>query len=314
MSNATQQYREVQRKANAGERIKIVNAGYAGNPPVYANGDVLIAGESGYGYAVRVNRNWNNGCAAFVSDNEYVVLEPVVAPAPVSANLPDLFAQFIRDNACAVRSYLAEIDPVDSVDVFEIKTPLTRAKVIEMARERVAELERIGRDDDARLEGSAKFRGAWFEIDFVVNRDKRAVTALVYELSGFSYARKRNKPNAVGIAKAAPDDVFNADIGKAIAAERALGLTLTPEFVNAPKPAEPAVGMIVGLYDNEAEYLRLTVSGVSREKLRGTVDGTSGFVYRDAARRHGGNCTDPVIIDDTNAVYTQATFDPCEAV
>ncbi|WP_340028960.1 hypothetical protein MHB71_04925 [Paenibacillus sp. FSL H7-0940] len=311
MSNATQ-YREVRRKANAGERIKIVAADQAFG---YSNGDIFTVTDAnrwkvaGSGQAVSVA-----GVGIAIYHREYVVLEPIVASAPVSVNLPDLFAQFIRDNAPAVRSYLAEIDPVDSAeplaDVFEIKTPqLARAKVIEMARERVAELARIGRDDDARLEGSP-LRGTWYEIDYVVNRDKRAVTALVYRLNGFTYTRERRKPNAVGIAKAAPDDVFNADIGKAIAAERALGLTVTEAFVNAPKPEKASAG---------AKVRKLTGHNIGC-----TMTLESRCTYCDGIG-YGGNAfttveggwvadTQYVVIDDTDAYYPQATFEPCEAV
>ncbi|WP_145412457.1 hypothetical protein [Paenibacillus xylanexedens] len=290
MSNATQTFREVKRKANAGERIKIVNAGYAGYPPVYSNGDELTVIRDNGSIGVRVDRKWRDGSDidAWVSHEEYVVLESIVPIAPSTAQLPDLFAQFIRDNAPAVRSYLVEISAEPVAEVSE-PAPLTRAKVIEMARERVTELGRIGRDDDARLKGSAKFRGSWFEVDFVVNRDKRAVTALVYELSGFSYTRKRRKPDAVGIAKCAPDDVFNADIGKAIAAERALGLALTDAFVNAPKPDSIVAGMIV-----RYAHGRVAKTVDTPQPLRGRI------TLLSTARMSGA-----VIIDDTDAIYTQ---------
>ncbi|MCM3205653.1 hypothetical protein [Paenibacillus illinoisensis] len=307
MSNATQTYREerqplvreVQRKANAGERIKIV----ASDDRRYSNGDEFVVDEIGRaGVFVKHPRGRRNGCAG-IFHSEYVVLEPI-APS-----LPDLFAQFIRDNAPAVRSYLAEIDPDKCAEPTEdvaqsAPAPLTRAKAIEMARERVAELERIGSDRDSELMESAQFSVTFYAIEFLINRNKRAVTALVYPTdSGGSRVYRR--PAAVGIAKCAPDDVFNTDLGKAIAAERALGLTLTDAFVDAPKPTEPAKGMTVGFYDTEGEYLRMTVTDVSREKLRGTVDGSKGFVYRNAGSRYGGNCTDPAIIDDTDAIYPQ---------
>lgn len=298
MSNATQTYREVQRKANAGERIKIVNAGYADEPAVYVNGDIVTVTKREYDGAIRIDRKWNDGSRdALVFDREYVVLEPI---APTTATLPDLFAQFIRDNAPAVRSYLAGIDPDKCAEVIVEESasepPLTRAKVIEMARERVAELLRIGRDDDARLEGSAKFRGAWFEIDFVVNRDKRAVTALVYELNGLfgAYTRKRRKPDAVGIAKCAPDDVFNADLGKAIAAERALGLTLTAAFVGAPKPEKAEPGVVIRKIDG-AHIGKTRV-------VESTIRNGKEYVFTNGYTSETRNCA---IIDDTDADYTQ---------
>ncbi|MFF2886668.1 hypothetical protein [Paenibacillus sp. NPDC057967] len=74
-------------------------------------------------------------------------------------------------------------------------------------------------------------------VDFVINREKRTVVALV--------RRAFVSPDEVrarGIAKAAPDDCFNVHIGKAIALRRALALPIPSEYVNAPQPTEPRVG------------------------------------------------------------------------
>src|SRR5690625_3567880 len=54
-------------------------------------------------------------------------------------------------------------------------------------------------------------------IEFIINKDKRTVVAI---LRGF----RTGKVHARGIAKCAPNDCFNAHIGKAIALRRALGL------------------------------------------------------------------------------------------
>lgn len=288
MSNATQ-YREVPRKANAGERIKIVDACYAGVPPVYANGDELTVVRDFGSMGVRVDRKWDvkSGIDAWVAHREYVVLEPIVAPAPLAEtaalNLPDLFAQFIRDNAPAVRSYLAEIDPVESAeplaDVFEIKTPLTRAKVIEMARERVAYL-------TARL----PFNG---EIKFRVNRERRTVVA-----EGYRNGVRTGK----FYAKCAPDDVFNADIGKAIAAERALGLAVTDAFVNAPKPDKAVPGVVIRKVSGAH-------IGTTRVVERTMMDGKA-YVFTNGYNSEVKNCA---IIDDTGAAYTESDAKDGEA-
>jgi len=75
-------------------------------------------------------------------------------------------------------------------------------------------------------------------VNFVVNREKRTVVALIKdEYTGRVYAR--------GIAKAAPEDCFNEHIGKAIALHRALGLEVPDEYLNAPQPTEVRVGDIV---------------------------------------------------------------------
>jgi hypothetical protein len=300
MSNV--KYREVQRKANAGERIKIVAAEQNGG---YTDGDIFTVSDAnrwkfaGNGQAVTVAE-----VGTAIYHHEYVVLEPI------ATNLPDLFAQFIRDNAGAVRNYLAEIDPVDSeepvADVFEIATPLTRAKVIEMARERVTELERIGRMTREDLPKGTPFYGCFYRIEFHVNRGKRTVTALIR-----SWSSNGGKPDAVGIAKAAPDDVFNADIGKAIAAERALGLALTPEFVNAPKPEKAVAGVKVRKLTGHNIGCTLTL-----EKRRTYYDGIGcgGNAFTTVEGGWVGD-TQYVVIDDTDAYYAQGeSAEACEAV
>lgn len=76
------------------------------------------------------------------------------------------------------------------------------------------------------------------DVEFVVNRDKRTVVALVRGLiSGKIVAR--------GIAKCAPNDVFNAHIGRAIALRRALGLEVPAEYLSVPNPTEVRVGDVV---------------------------------------------------------------------
>lgn len=293
MSNVN--YHEVSRKANAGERIKIVDAACTGG--LYNNGDELVvsSAESSGVFATHTN-----GSGAGIWHREYVVLEPIAAPAPSNVNLPDLFAQFIRDNAGAVRSYLAELDPVESAEpVAEVNepAPLTRAKVIEMARERVAELERIGGDRNVGLP-QGQFAGLFYRIEFVINRDKRTVVALVRKPSNGN-----SKPDAVGIAKAAPDDVFNTNIGKAIAAERALGLTLTDAFVNAPKPTEPLAGMVVQRkvhpYNNGIRKITKKHSTIAR-----------GYWYDNGLWDFVDKFD---IIDDTDAVYTESAAKDGEA-
>lgn len=238
LTQPTQQYREVKRKANAGERIRIMSAQSASN--AYANGSEMTVKlrRDVSPYGVHTNEQ-----PIFVYDSEYVVLEPV-EPA-----FPELLALFIRENAAAVRKYLDEIEAQTSVESTTTQpTPLSRAEVIAKARADVAELERIGRNDRLFLPNeSVHWHGRWFEVDFVINREKRAVTALIYELDGWggTYRRKNRKPDAKATAKASPDDVFHAEIGKAISLRRALGLSVPDEYINAPKPDKPRVGAVV---------------------------------------------------------------------
>lgn len=140
------------------------------------------------------------------------------------------------------------------------KAELTRESVVGRAKADIAEIVRIGRDDDERLDGSSYYCGRWFDVDFAINREKRTVVALVYEIDGLNstYERINDRPDSRGIAKCAPGDVFNIWLGKAISLRRALGLEVPDEYVNAPQPTEPKPGDVVRVnYDPGDPYRKI---------------------------------------------------------
>lgn len=125
------------------------------------------------------------------------------------------------------------------------------------------------------------------EIRFEVNTNKRTVVALAI---GVDSGRVREK----AIAKCAPDDVFNADIGKAIAVGRLFGLDVE-RFVNAPKPTEIVVGQRVNTKfgGRNVEVRRITSDGILTDYYMGMrPDGLTWSFENDAN-----------IIDDTEAQY-----------
>lgn len=240
----TQQYTEVKRKAIAGERIKIVDRMLLSDP--YNNGDELIVIKRLDSQRINVIVN---GSCAIVRDEEYVVLEPVTPAPPQQLDFSEALALFMRENAAAIRKYLDEIETETAQPVTQSK-PLSRAEekpdraaIIAKAKADVAELLRIGGDVFSYLPAGTPFYNRVYNVEFHVNREKRAVTALVRR--GRSLARK---PDAKATAKCAPDDVFHAEIGKAISLRKALGLTVPDEYINAPQPDEPRVGAIVQAY------------------------------------------------------------------
>lgn len=81
--------------------------------------------------------------------------------------------------------------------------------------------------------------------EFVVNREKRTVVALMKQLSTYPTSPIVSR----GIAKADPSDCFNVHIGKAIALRRALGIEVPAEYLNAPQPTEVRVGDVVEFYN-----------------------------------------------------------------
>lgn len=278
------QFVEVERKANVGERIKIVDAWMAGG---YKTGDVLsVVGKNSPGVIAS-----NGSRTMYISPREYVVLEPV---APQSFFF-EKFAQFLRDNADEVRKIIAE----DSAIVAP-NNVLTRAKVITQAKADVAELERIGRDVDARLPEDSPFHTMFYRVEFHVNREKRAVTALVHrtKYNGVITARNFGK----NTAKCAPGEVFNAAIGKAIALRRALGLTVPNEYLNAPQPDEPRVGAV---FTPKKTGLTWTSALKKREAY---YDGTRyGKAWKHTYGSGWVGENQIEIIDDTDVDYADGT-------
>ncbi|MBY0023786.1 L-fucose mutarotase/ribose pyranase (RbsD/FucU family) [Paenibacillus jamilae] len=280
-----QTYREVKREANVGERIKIVNPQVAIGYGKGDEGSVTETRTSGVFAQI-------NGQRCGVWHEEYVVLEPVA-----STNTPDIsdaFTQFIRDNADTIRAILGGVAKTEPA-------ALTRAAVIEKARADVAELTRKMRSGSANSEGNYTFNQCISKPEFYINRNKRAVTVLVRGIYGNAILEK-------GIAKAAPDDVFHAEIGKAIALRRALGLTVPSEYTDAPKPDDLRKGHIVA----KASGHKCTVHAVrpthrvetghrfSNPEKGFTHLFSDGYEYWDII-------ADYTIIDDTDVDYSVAT-------
>ena len=136
-----------------------------------------------------------------------------------------------------------------TIEVFEvvgaipqnIKSPnQQRAELIQRAREFVNKYQADPQDVDGHGVGNYTAKSCFYETEFHVKNNK--VTAVVYPL--ILGNDRTMKPRHVGRAICAPGDVFNADIGKAIALARALEIDVPGEFLNAVRPIK-APGMIV---------------------------------------------------------------------
>ncbi|UNL92795.1 hypothetical protein CPY53_04135 [Paenibacillus polymyxa] len=265
-----QTYREVKREAKVGERIKIVNPQFALG---YGEGDEGTTTER---VSVGVHAMLN-GSERGVYHREYVVLEPVTTSGTNEA-LASAFTQFIRDNADTIRAILGDVVKTEPA-------ALTRAAVIEKARTDVAELTRKMRSPIANSDGNRTFNTLTSKPEFHINRNKRVVTVLVRGIYGNAILEK-------GIAKAAPDDVFHAEIGKAIALRRALGLTVPSEYTDAPKPTEKLANMLIRCVNGETHKL---------------TDSTVGFNVRNCSMINSWNGRNGTVIDDTDVDYSVIT-------
>lgn len=167
------------------------------------------------------------------------------------------------------------------------KTPNQKRKaIIDEAKAFVESAQRKQRDINCTTEGNEILCVYTTKTEFVVNDKKRTVVALIRYLHG-------DDPTVIakGIAKCAPDDVFNADIGKAIALGRALGLDVT-RFEQAVQPTEVVVGMIVKAKPESFFYdTPYTVEKIEDDRLYDAPG--NGWIYD----------TDAIILDDTEAQY-----------
>jgi hypothetical protein len=128
---------------------------------------------------------------------------------------------------------------------------LTRDDIIEMAKRDVTHLQRRMATHIVQTEGNKWFQDYVTKAEFIVNREKRTIVALVRLNDMFE---ESNKVVSRGIAKCHPDDCFNAHIGRAISLRRALGLEVPEAYLNAPQPTEVKRGDIVYLR-NVNEYV-----------------------------------------------------------
>ncbi|MBU8597315.1 hypothetical protein KM908_14310 [Alkalihalobacillus clausii] len=121
-----------------------------------------------------------------------------------------------------------------------------RDEIVEQAKKNVDIFLKRGTDD---------YPSFMFEAEFIVNKEKRTVVALI---------KGRNSRHVYtrGIAKCAPGDCFNVHIGMEIALRRALGLAVPDEYLNAPQPTEVRVGDVIGYEDCRDEVVRVSRSHI----------------------------------------------------
>src|SRR5690625_2480290 len=128
------------------------------------------------------------------------------------------------------------VDHADWIELMEKSPQAQRDSIVERAKG----------DMSGLIPDDPLFKGKYYltngrmicDVEFVINREKRTVVALMRgHSSGYIHSK--------GIAKCAPTDCFNVHIGKAIALRRALGEEVPDEYLNAPQPTEVRVGDVV---------------------------------------------------------------------
>lgn len=177
--------------------------------------------------------------------------------------------------------------PVDRTPPDFIKTPQQiRDEIVERAKADVKALLNTPEYGIEALDGAyISYIPHIHRVKFVINRDKRTIVALVQD-------RRTDKLRLRGIAKCAPNDVFNAHIGRAIALRRALGLEVPTEYLNAPNPTEVRVGDVV----DEIKYYNRKNRVVEALRPPGYDDADKGLTFVGGGWAYIDACQ---IVDDT---------------
>ncbi|WP_428828540.1 hypothetical protein ACPJHH_13335 [Bacillus altitudinis] len=269
-------YKTEKRKARVGERILITEDGFSLG--YYKSGDVFTVSST-----TDKGVTGENDC--FILHHEYEVIIGEQSPTPNlhEMNYDELVA-LVEDAMKALRTrtykngydqgrFDAEIEAAHGT--YEKSDQKKRDDIVEKAK---VEIEQMEKNVGEKL-GYSKCN-----VEFVINSKKRTVVALVFESYPSGLRRK-------GIAKCAPDDCFNAHIGKAIALRRALRLPVPVAYLNVPQPTEIRAGDVVrGIYTGGNETYEETLRKI--EGGRYTYD-SGGFDYIEE--------TDLVILDDSRA-------------
>lgn len=275
-------FRTVDRKAAVGDRVIIVNEGReSGGGHYYRIGNVGAMLGVGFRHGnIRVDFSGNDEYRGdgkwAVSAGDYRVLEPVkgegeteeaTATQPLSSRpaaeqaAENVAALIAKVQALESRISALEADrQAPKTETFaEVSASLRKAQ--EEVRERRQKSAQQLRDEiveraKAEVSNPYRFKGTpiagevllfWPQgssivthvVEYVVNSEKRTVVARIVK----TYDGR--KIVSRGTAKCAPNDVFNAWIGKAIALRRALGLEVPGGYLSAPNPTEVRVGDVV---------------------------------------------------------------------
>lgn len=197
----------------------------------------------------------------------------------------------------AMRKVTKETSDTISKALLEVTPNQRRAQIIADAKGFVEQAIEDARDEDGDI-SVPPFSCS--HIKFEVNAEKRTVVALAIGYISGGVVQK-------AIAKCAPDDVFNADIGKAIAVGRLFGLDVE-RFVNAPKPTEKVVGHVVQIasaWGVDCIYGVGKITDVTFSSSRYYYDATTfkSDTYSPDFSSPIGTPLGSKILDDTEAQY-----------
>ncbi|NYV67622.1 hypothetical protein HYI36_20290 [Bacillus sp. Gen3] len=286
-------FKTVKRNAKVGERILITDA--FSPLGTYCNGDIFTVNEE-FPREVRVFEH-----TTLIFHYEYEVIIENETEADGMNNIKSLKEIVESLKSCSFEceagplinnvdfqllERIAGIGKGESVESLSkriastnpfYKTPKSpqqiRDEIIEKAKRDVVELERVMKSiARPSFKGNTAFNEYVTYVKFFVNKEKRVVTVLVYDVHDGELLAK-------GIAKCAPNDCFNVHIGRAIALRRALGLEVPAEYLNAPQPTEVRVGDVIRRNNSLGNPYEREIESIEFEKI---VYKNGGFDYANA--------------------------------
>lgn len=252
-------FQMIERKANVGERLIVTEIAYK-----HSEDETLRVGQVGIctkvlggAFEGSIDTDLEHSVDGYLNHErvEYNVLVPIFeipqvahaedSPHSLRKDLDNLESGVAEDIA-ELRERIAALEakvfagkiPTEPVSVPKPPQQI-RDEIVERAK---ADVKKISEDiyGDSKQDAFEDYgTPGHIKVTFKVDHKKRTVVALLglRHCGNHIYAR--------GIAKTAPNDVFNAHIGKAIALRRALGLEVPAEYLNVPNPTEIRVGDVV---------------------------------------------------------------------
>ena len=219
-------------KVQIGDKIRITDAQMAMGK--YSNGDVFTI-KYFDGLGVKVEEH-----GIYIFHEEFEVISSVTTLE--SATIKQLVEELSRRVGIAAQTVAEE--PVRRSPIPAPAHPepkLIRDLVVARAKEDVETILERGSKTaiNGGSEGNSTYKENYYNVEFVVNKDKRTVVALVKLGTRMSTAEPVVHR---GVAKCDPSDCFNEHIGKAIAVRRAFELDVPEAYLNAPKPEKSEAG------------------------------------------------------------------------
>lgn len=210
-------------------------------------GVVTASSERGIAVKTTASKDWNDigtefGRITQLEANCFDLIESAPQPAPKPTKNQRITA--LEAQVAELAEKVAKLESKGEAEAPAIATPAEapsknaqRSEIIAEAKQFVKNVKEKAQSTQENYEGNAIYRSLKTVSYLTVKPDEREVIAVV---KGAEIGTEYNRASAVCDSS----DVFNVDIGRAIALGRAYGLDVA-RFENAVQPDVPTEGMVV---------------------------------------------------------------------